>query len=161
MDNDAFNGFNEPRYLEMLEKHRHVKQGCLFVTLPDVVGDAETTLDLADEWIPILAEYNYPIALVGQDGLQPNHVPWREIDAFFVGGSTEWKLGRDAAHLIAKAKTEGKWVHMGRVNTLRRIKYAKSLGCDSIDGTATALYTNTYLRPFLEAAAAPPQLRFP
>ena len=29
----------------------------------------------------------------------------------------------------------GLWIHMGRVNSLRRLAYAASIGCHSIDGT--------------------------
>jgi hypothetical protein len=36
---------------------------------------------------------------------------------------------------IHPAKAHGKHVHMGRVNSERRFKYAASIGCDSCDGT--------------------------
>lgn len=48
---------------------------------------------------------------------------------------TEWKLGPACAELVAEAKAKGKWVHMGRVNSLKRLTYADSIGCDSADGT--------------------------
>ena len=34
---------------------------------------------------------------------------------------------------------------MGRVNSLRRLAYAASIGCDSIDGTQWVRYRDTYL----------------
>ncbi len=37
--------------------------------------------------------------------------------------------------LAQEAKRLGKWLHMGRVNSLARIHYAESIGCDSVDGT--------------------------
>ena len=36
---------------------------------------------------------------------------------------------------MAEAKAHGKWVHMGRVNSLKRLQYAAAIGCDSADGT--------------------------
>lgn len=48
---------------------------------------------------------------------------------------TEWKLGPVAASIAREAKARGKWVHMGRVNSERRMRYAASIGCDSVDGT--------------------------
>ena len=35
----------------------------------------------------------------------------------------------------AEATDRGKWVHMGRVNTRQRLRYATHIGCDSADGT--------------------------
>ena len=61
--------------------------------------------------------------------------PWDDFDALFIGGSTSWKLGPGAAAVAYDAKLRGKWVHMGRVNSLRRMRYAESIGCDSADGT--------------------------
>jgi len=40
-----------------------------------------------------------------------------------------------ARELVREAKRRGKWVHMGRVNSLKRLQYATSIGCDSADGT--------------------------
>ena len=51
------------------------------------------------------------------------------------GGSTDWKLGPTARALTAEAKRRGKRVHMGRVNSLKRLRYADAIGCDSADGT--------------------------
>lgn len=55
--------------------------------------------------------------------------------AWLIGGSTSWKLSAAAAGIVNEAKHRGKWVHMGRVNSRRRVLYAKSIGCDSVDGT--------------------------
>jgi EAL domain-containing protein (putative c-di-GMP-specific phosphodiesterase class I) len=54
-------------------------------------------------------------------------------------------MGDGAAELCREAKAQGKYLHMGRVNTQQRIRYAQSLGCDSIDGTAFSMYRKTYL----------------
>ncbi len=65
-------------------------------------------------------------------------MPWHLCDAAFIGGSTAWKLGPAAADLAAQARARGLWVHMGRVNSLRRLRHAASIGCHSADGTHLA-----------------------
>ena len=155
-DNDAFNGFKEDAYVAMLDKIEGWS-GCRFVTAPDVVADAAATLDLFAEWRKTLRDLGHPVALVAQDGLEHLAVPWDDLDAMFIGGSTDWKLGRHAAALTAEAKRRGKWVHMGRVNTRRRIDIAKAWGCDSIDGTQFSRFRDTHLPWALDRLAAPPQ----
>jgi hypothetical protein len=155
-DNEAFTNFDAELYIKMLGKIKGM-QGCLFVTAPDVVGDAKQTLLLFDWWVWKLQECAQPIAIVGQDGLQEEDVPWDTIDSYFVGGSSEWKLGEESARLVRAAKERGKWVHMGRVNTQQRIKYAKAIGCDSADGSKFSKWRKTYLDIALAHASDPVQ----
>lgn len=107
----------------------------LFATAPDVVGDAEATLLRSLPHLPTIRKLGYPASFVGQDGLTPETTPWDEFDVLFLGGTTEWKLGPEAAELTALAIERGKSVHMGRVNSLKRLRYAQSIGCTSVDGT--------------------------
>lgn len=118
---------------------------CLFATAPDVVGDAAATLARSAPFLPLIQELGYPAALVAQDGLEDLVIPWDTFDVLFVGGSTEWKLSPIAAGIVAEAKLRGKWVHMGRVNSYRRLAYAASIGCDSVDGTFLAFGPRTNL----------------
>lgn len=149
-DNDAFSKWDEGRYRDMLDRIEG-REGCLFVTSPDRVGDAWGTLQLFNEWFPLL-EGRFPVAYVGQDGQDDDvPVPWEAIDAFFVGGTTEWKMGTQAAALTREAKARGKWTHMGRVNSYERARYARWLGCDSIDGTQFSWFRDTKLPPALNA----------
>lgn len=108
---------------------------CLFATAPDVVGDAAATLAESLPWLPRIRALGYPAALVAQDGLESLDVPWDAFDVLFIGGTTAWKLGPHARTLVAEAKHHGKRVHMGRVNSERRYRYAAAIGCDSADGT--------------------------
>jgi len=108
---------------------------CVFAVAPDVVGDAAATARRAAPWLPRIRAAGFPVAYVAQDGLSVGTCPWGRIDALFVGGTTGWKLGPEAAALVAAAKHLGIWVHMGRVNSQRRYNYARSIGCDSVDGT--------------------------
>jgi hypothetical protein len=91
--------------------------------------------------IPVLDRLrgiDFPAALVAQDGLERLSVPWGSLDCLFIGGTTAWKLGEEAAALVREANERGKWTHMGRVNSEKRVMYAKSIGCDSVDGTYVA-----------------------
>ncbi len=134
MDNGAFAGFEADAFIAMLKRF-HGRKGCRFVAAPDVVGDAHQTLLQWPFWSRLIRGVGFVPALVGQDGLTVADVPWTELGALFIGGTTEWKLGAQAMTLLAYAKTRGLWVHMGRVNTRRRIYQAAALGCDSIDGS--------------------------
>lgn len=135
-DNGCFSSrFDERRWWAFLERHAHEATTCRFATAPDVVGDAAATAARSRPWLPKIRALGYPVAFVAQDGLEHLRTPWDEFDALFIGGSTDWKLGREAATLTAQAKARGKWVHMGRVNSRKRFDYARAIGCDSVDGT--------------------------
>ena len=120
----------------------------MWVAVPDVVGDHAATLRLFDWWCEYWrAECGcipFPLAFVLQDGCRPAEVPWGEIEAVFVGGSTRFKL-RESEALVRAAKDRGKLVHVGRVNTLRRLRFAHDLGADTVDGTAFSMFPDTYI----------------
>jgi hypothetical protein len=157
-DNDAYSGFNETRYLNMLSSVAGAR-GCRFVTAPDVVGDADATLDLFDPWRRIIREHGLPVALVAQDGLEDVTVPWHDLDALFIGGTTEFKLSEAAADLARQARARGKWVHMGRVNSVRRLIYAREVGCHSVDGSGYAIFLDDRLAKEMDVFARAEQLR--
>jgi hypothetical protein len=108
---------------------------CVFAVAPDVVGDAAATWERSEPWLPRIRALGYPAALVAQNGLEDLDVPWDAFDVLFIGGDDAWKLGPAARQLVAEAKARGKHVHMGRVNSARRFRYAAAIGCDSVDGT--------------------------
>ena len=136
-DNGCFGkGYpGDEKWLGWLEKNAYAAADCLFATAPDIVGDAAGTLERSAQWLPAIRALGYPAALVAQDGLEDLEVPWDAFDVLFIGGSTEWKLGPAARQLVAEAKRQGKKIHMGRVNSERRYRYANAIGCDSADGT--------------------------
>jgi len=109
--------------------------GAFFAVAPDVLYDAAATLQRSARMLDWIRHIGYPAALVAQNGLEDLIVPWDDFDVLFVGGDDAWKLGPAARRLVAEAKTRGKAVHMGRVNSFRRLKYAEAIGCDTADGT--------------------------
>lgn len=148
-DNDCFVGFKPGEYVKMLQQLAG-KPGCLFVTLPDVVGDAVATLSLFYEWEPMVKGCGLPCAFVIQDGQDMASIPWERIQALFIGGTTEFKLGPQVREITREAKRRGLWVHMGRVNTLRRIRYARRIGCDSFDGSGYSRFQKKITRALKE-----------
>ncbi len=106
-----------------------------FAVCPDVVADNKKTLEMFNEHAPFMESLGLPIAFVGQDGATPDEIPWERIATLFVGGSTEWKTSGEAVHLMQRAKHEGKTVHVGRVNSFRRLRWARDNGADTADGT--------------------------
>lgn len=154
-DNSAFAGFEPDRYIRMLEYLRDVP-GAQWVTAPDVVADAEQTLLAFEQWEPVLRiNYGRPVALVAQDGLAEEDVPWDKIHALFVGGTTEYKLGAEARALVELAKERGKWVHVGRVGTGKRIRYCQAIGADSIDGGVFSSHPRQAFRNFTDLLLNP------
>ncbi|MFC9874828.1 hypothetical protein [Nocardia salmonicida] len=126
-------------WIEWLTANKRDATRCLFATAPDVVGDAVATLARSVPFLQTIRELGYPAALVAQNGLEalpaPWAIPWDAFDVLFIGGDTAWKLGPHARRLVAEAKRRGKDVHMGRVNSGRRLRYAAWIDCDSVDGT--------------------------
>ena len=138
-DNGCFNAnWNPVKWQAWLDKWKHNTTDCLFAVVPDVVGDHDATLALWGMWWPVVKAKGYRAAFVLQNGCTPEAVPWDECDAVFIGGDDRFKLSPIAHRIAAEAKRLGKWVHMGRVNSLRRLRIAKDMGCDSVDGTFIA-----------------------
>ena len=55
---------------------------------------------------------------------------------------------RAAAELAVEVKKRGKWLHMGRVNSLRRLTVAQDMGCDSTDGSSLSMFGDKYIHTF-------------
>ena len=115
------------------------------------------TIERSKPILPLIRSYGYKAAFVAQDGLEEHlaKIPWSAFDVLFLGGGQspryltatnrvrnaqgewvgEWKLTPGARRLVDLAKAKGKWVHMGRVNSFKRLSIAAEFGCDSADGT--------------------------
>lgn len=171
---------DEPAFLAMCQEaaelHRaHIAAGrrspLLWVVCPDAVGDAYETRRLWRHYSRQLRELGLPLAWVAQDGCERDGLAmWGGPRAVFVGGSTDWKESDAARWVCRLAKEMGKLVHVGRVNTERRLRLFDDLGrdwrgvphaVDSIDGTQFSRFPDTYvprwaerLRPSLKGTLA-------
>lgn len=138
MDNGCFVGLDPGAFMRMLYAFRH-KQGCLFVTAPDAVGDAAETRYLWKFWAPVIRACGRTPAFVAQDGLELFQVPWTEPIALFIGGTTKFKESQLTRTMLGMAKARGIWAHVGRVNGKRRFEMMLQAGADSIDGTGFSM----------------------
>lgn len=135
LDNGCFKRFDRKAWLRLLGEAR--KSEPKFVCLPDIVGDARRTIELAGHFYDITE--GLPRALVLQDGIGAFDIDWDRFEAVFVGGSDGFKVSNEAMSACKTAKILGKWVHIGRVNTAERVKYWLDVA-DSIDGSGISKY---------------------
>lgn len=138
-------GYSTTRYLQWLTRKKPFQAMCLFATAPDVVGEPVATWDKAEPVLPQIRALGYSAALVAQDGVEECPIDWTAFDAWFVGGTTKWKLSSPSYALMAEARARGKHVHMGRVNSWRRVRTAAVAGCHSVDGTYATYAPDVYV----------------
>jgi len=139
IDNGAFATFELKGFLTLLERQKPEKHLCRWVAVPDIVGSARRTIEVFHRW---KHRIDFPLAFVCQDGQEDLEIPWDDVSAVFIGGTTEWKMSNHVVQIIKAAQALEKWVHVGRVNTPGRFEYFENLGVDSLDGTGLGRYTH-------------------
>jgi len=129
-----------------------------FIVLPDIVGAGTASLKRSRTWLPFLLGSTGLLLLPVQDGLEPSDVlPLLGANVgLFVGGTTAWKLAT-VGMWGAVANRVGCYLHVGRVNTARRIARCHAAGVQSFDGTSITRYAVTL--PGLEEARRQSALR--
>lgn len=141
IDNGAWTAHQkgEPFDFEAFERVvNRLGAGADFIVAPDVVGDRETTLDLAREWLPRLSSFPR-VLLAAQDGMTPADVDEFKPYGLFLGGSTEWKL-RTCLAWGSYCRERGLYFHVARVNSKKRIRLCHDAGAASFDGTSVTRY---------------------
>ncbi len=139
-DNGGFKGLDIKAYMALLKREEHQREKFRFITVPDIVASARRTLELFDYWHSRLE--GWPLALVAQDGQENLPIPWAQIDAVFIGGTTEFKMSQSAIDIIRTAQAMQKWTHVGRVNDPVRWEHFAQVNVDSVDGTGIARYSH-------------------
>lgn len=130
LDNGAFLGkWTLEKWVKLLEWAKLSDKDPRWILVPDIVSDRDGTLALWREHSPLAARYGWPLAFAVQDGMTPKDVP-ANAEVVFVGGSTFWKW--QSLPTWCKAFHR---VHVGRVNTYRRLWTCHDNGAESIDGT--------------------------
>lgn len=111
------------------------------VVLPDIVCGGRSSLRLSLDWMDRVLRTGTPCALLPmQDGVLPVDVrrylrDFRGRVGIFVGGSTAWK--ESSMRMWGELAEElGVWMHVGRVNTQRRMALAVAAGAHSVDGSS-------------------------
>jgi hypothetical protein len=152
LDNGCFTEFNRPKWERMVIESETERP--VFVTLPDIVGDAIRTLELFDHFKLFTNEV--PRALVLQDGIGQHRIPWDDVAAVFVGGSDDFKYSQEAINACKAARMLGKWVHVGRVNTASRVRNWAEVA-DSLDGSGISRYDHMLEDVLKELSGVHPQ----
>jgi hypothetical protein len=142
--------FSHNKFMDMLHRVAAVpgaKEKTQFVVAPDRVGDWQGTIERSRPYFAQIRKLGFPVAFAAQDGIEDHmdQIPWDDFDVLFIGGSTPWKLGFDPKgeyknhfrptddelrksgmlpnhiKLQKEAKRRGKRIHMGRVNSHKRM----------------------------------------
>jgi hypothetical protein len=142
IDNGAFSGFNESAFQSLLLRNQSKKEKCLFVCVPDIVGNARRTRELYFHFTQkmFMKPWAEKWAFVLQDGMEDFNIEWYAMRYLFVGGTNEFKDSSAAYDIVKTAKALGVPVHVGRVNTWKRYETYAALGADTCDGSGVAKY---------------------
>jgi len=118
--------------------------GADWIVVPDIVCGGRESLRFSLSWLDEILMVGPPVLLAVQNGMKASdlrhHVGGRV--GLFVGGDTAWKeatlpvWGR-----LARERTC--YLHVGRVNSARRIRLCAMAGADSFDGSSASRYSKT------------------
>ena len=84
----------------------------LFATAPDVPYDWHATLKLSRPWLARIRGLGAAAALVAQEGMTPDGIPWDDFDCLFIGGDDAFKESGLIRRTCREAKRRRKWVHL-------------------------------------------------
>lgn len=147
LDNGAWSAFtqgkpfDERRFWLALRK---LGRDADWTVLPDIVAGGLPSLDLSLKWMRRVLDESPRALIAVQNGMAAEDVmPFLgERVGIFVGGDTHWKL-RTLPIWGAAAKRVGCWLHVGRVNSARRIFSCAIAGATSFDGTSASRYADS------------------
>ncbi len=147
LDNGAWSSFQtgepfvEKRFSVALSK---LGASAEWVVLPDIVMGGAASLDLSLSWMDRVLGLAPRALLAVQNGMTADDVrPFLGPRVgIFVGGDSTWKE-HTIGQWAALGRSVGCWVHVGRVNTVRRIAICTSEGVTSFDGTSASRFAKT------------------
>lgn len=156
LDNGAFaawkNGdvFDADTFMRVVEQATVRRFGRPdFIVVPDIVAGGSESARFSRMWVHRLVGCA-PLYVALQDGMtQVDMDAFIElpVDGFFVGGTLEWKLANGGA-LCDWAHSLGYPVHVGRVGTGKRVRWAILAGADSVD-SCVPLFSSGNLASFV------------
>lgn len=155
LDNGAWSAyqqgkeFDEYAFAKAVDK---VAEGAQWVVLPDIVQGGMKSLDLTLRWMDRLKGLPTRTLIAVQDGMTPDDVRGYlgPMCGLFIGGSTAFKENMDAWGMLARRCNA--YLHIGRVNTQRRIRACAQVGANSFDGTSIITFPDT-IRPLTAGVA--------
>ena len=141
--------FDHEGFTELIEIHGGAAD---FVVIPDIVAGGMKSFEFSLSWLDRLKHF-HRILFAVQDGMITDDVGalLERVPnmGLFLGGSTEYKLKMMygwgmVTHALRR------YYHVGRVNSMRRIKLCAEAGANSFDGTSATMYSDSL--PNLERA---------
>lgn len=158
IDNGAWTAYqqgeslNEESFMRAVDR---LGEQADWIVLPDIVAGGIRSLEYSLRWLERLKDLPTLVLLAVQDGMSLDDVRKYLSPALgiFVGGTTEWKE-RTAVQWGLLARRRNCYLHIGRVNSMRRIKICAAAGASSFDGTSVSRYAKTIGR--LDAALRQP-----
>lgn len=148
LDNGAWTSFQRGEAFHDAAFERAIAllgPGADWIVLPDIVMGGVASLEFSLRWLDRLRKRRSLSAatflIAVQNGMKPAQV-LNLLDprlGIFVGGDTQWKLATMA--LWARlAHSRGAVCHVGRVNSVRRIRLCAAAGVDSFDGSGVSRF---------------------
>ena len=149
-------GWDQEMHIAWLGMLNKIPSGNLpeWVLLPDAVGDWHRTVELAGLYLPTIRHRGLPVAIALQDGCDFEQVMDFVPGWVFVAGSTEWKEA-NIAPACRFFHDRGIKVHVGRVNTRKRLHLCQLAGADSCDGTTLNKFRDANLPTISKALNFP------
>lgn len=147
LDNGAWTAYRQGKPFDeraFIAALRKLGANADWTVIPDVVCGGHKSLEFSLLWMRYVLDESPTALLAVQDGLLPDDVrPFLGARVgIFVGGSTKWK--ESTIETWAKLGRElGSWVHVGRVNTARRIALCTTSGVTSFDGTSASRFAKS------------------
>ena len=154
LDNGAWSAYTQRQPFDSLAFERALSRMGMFAdwtVLPDIVTGGHASLELSLRWMRRVLDASPYALLAVQDGLVPDDVtPFLgKRVGIFVGGSTAWKEAT-LPQWGALGRQIDCWVHVGRINSARRIRLCQLAGVTSFDGSSVSRYSCTL--PLLDHA---------
>lgn len=143
LDNGAWTAFQRKEAFDFGAFEKAVAQlgaGADFIVAPDIVLGGLESLRLSESWLPRLTPVATTLVAV-QNGMTTQDIAplLSSRVGVFVGGDTAWKLATMPTWGALGAQ-RGAIVHVGRVNSERRIKACIAAGVTSFDGSNLSRY---------------------
>ena len=160
IDNGAWGCFQRKvdwtpeRWQPLVERHPDAR----WAVAPDIVCGGAESLARSVSWLPWLLARQQTVLIAVQNGMTAKEIAplVGPRVGIFVGGDSEWKEQSLPVWGRLAAQT-GCYLHVGRVNTARRIRLCAMAGADSFDGTSATKFSSTV--PLITNAAAQTALR--
>lgn len=147
LDNGAWTAFQQGTSFDDVAFMRAVDklgEQADWIVLPDIVAGGLRSLELSLTWLERLRGLPTPLLIAVQNGMQVDDV--RELLSpsvgIFIGGDTDWKE-KTAIAWGQLARRRNCYLHVGRVNSARRIGICAAAGASSYDGSSASRFAKT------------------